>query len=501
MSKLHMMGAVELRRMIGKREVSPVEIIKDCQARMDALNPAVNAICGRDNKAALAAAKAAEKAVMAGDELGPLHGLPVGIKDLDDTAGLLTTYGSMQHRGNVPKADNAMVARLRAAGAIIAAKTNTPEFGAGANTVNEVWGATCNAFDAKLSAAGSSGGSAVALATHMLALATGSDMGGSLRTPAAFNGVVGFRPSPGIVPYTGRAFGWSPLQVTGPMARSVGDLALLLSAQAGMNDHEPLGMPIEAQALARLPPCDLSRLRVGYTEDFGQCVVATSVREAFRAKVAAIRHLFHSCDEVKPRLGDGHRIFDVLRAASFVDKHKDTYRNTPHLLGPHVRANVEFGLSLQFADLCSAHNDHTQHFNLFQALYREFDLILSPMASVSPFPWRDPAVMEIDGGKLDIYYRWLGLAYVVTLATNPAICLPAGRDEHGLPFGLQIVGRFRGDVAALSAAAALEESMAKIPGLARPVPDDKTLRKAQPGLRQPVTHPPQHRTQVAGRSL
>lgn len=500
MNEIIHMSARDMRRHIGTKEVSPVEILSACLARIDAINPAVNAICGRDDKAALASAKHAEKAVLAGEALGALHGLPIGIKDLDETAGLLTTYGSVMHRANVPKSDNAMVARLRAAGGLIAAKTNTPEFGAGANTVNAVWGATGNAFNPKLTAAGSSGGSAVALATHMLPLATGSDMGGSLRTPAAYNGIVGFRPSPGLVPYLERPFGWSPLQVTGPMARNVGDLALLLSAQSGFNDHEPLAAPFDSAAFAQLGPIDLSRLRVGYTEDFGQCTVAQSVRQTFRAKIAAIKHLFRSCDAIKPKLGSAHRIFDVLRAASFVDMHKATYERDPSLLGPHVRANVEFGLSLSFADLCAAHHEHTIHFRLFQNLYQDFDLILSPSAAVQPRPWKQPAVMEIDGQTLDIYYRWLGLAYVVTLATNPVVCLPAGTDETGLPFGLQMIGRFRGDLQVLSAAWALEDSLTRISRLTRPIPDDKLLRRARADLLSPVTHKPLLKRQAPRRS-
>lgn len=490
MGKLNHLSASELRRLIGAKEISPVELLADCLTRMDKINPAVNAICARDNKAALSAAKAAEKAVLAGDELGALHGLPVGVKDLEETAGLLTTFGSQQYRRHVPKADGAVVARIRAAGAIIAAKTNTPEFGAGANTVNEVWGATRNAFDARLTAAGSSGGSAVALATDMLPLATGSDMGGSLRTPAAYNGIVGFRPSPGLVPGAARALGWLSIGVLGPMARNVRDLALLLSVQAGLHDYEPLGAAVDGSAFAKLLPSDLSRLKVAYTEDFGQCAVSKAVRKTFRAKITAIKPLFRSCDEIKPVLGDSHRVFDVLRATHFLNQHKATYQRDPSLLGPHVLANVEYALSLSFADSCAAQNEQTRHFRLFQDLYKEYDLVLAPMAAVPPRPWREPAVMEIDGKTLDIYYRWLALSYVVTTASNPALCLPAGTDENGLPFGLQLVGRFRGDQALLSAGLAMEAAMMGIKHVQRPIPSEASLAKARPELKDPVTHPP-----------
>src|SRR5215207_7039191 len=226
------LSAVEARRLIGTKELSPVELLEACIARIEQVNPAVNAVTATDLARAREAASAAEAAVLAGEPLPSLHGLPVGVKDLQDTADLLTTYGSPLYRDHVPTKDEAMVARVRAAGGVIFCKTNTPEFGAGANTRNPVWGATGNPFDPLLNAGGSSGGSAVALATGMMPLATGSDTGGSLRIPAAYAGVVGFRPSPGLVPTNARQLGWSSISVPGPMARSVADVCLLLSAQA-----------------------------------------------------------------------------------------------------------------------------------------------------------------------------------------------------------------------------------------------------------------------------
>src|SRR6478735_6775618 len=239
------LSAVELRRRIGTKEISPVELLDACIARIERINPAVNAVTAVCYERARQEAKVAERAVMRGDALGLLHGLPAGIKDLDETGGLLTTYGSPLYRDFVPERDNAMVARVREAGAIVVAKTNVPEFGAGANTRNPVWGATGNPFDPRLNAGGSSGGSAVALACDMLPVCTGSDTGGSLRIPAAICGVVGFRPSPGVVPADGRPLGWTPISVLGPMGRSVADLRLLFSAQIGMDDREPLAFPLD----------------------------------------------------------------------------------------------------------------------------------------------------------------------------------------------------------------------------------------------------------------
>src|SRR5213078_3299257 len=251
----------------------------------------------RDFARARKLAKRAEAAAREGEQLGALHGLPAGIKDLHETAGLLTTYGSPLYRSHVPAQDAAMVALVRKAGAIILCKTNVPEFGAGANTRNLVWGATGNPFDPRLNAGGSSGGAAVALACDMVPVCTGSDTGGSLRIPAAYCGVVGFRPSPGLVPGDARALGWTPLSVAGPMGRSVAELRLLFSAQIGMDDREPLAFPLDRIAIATARPVDLGRLRVAFTEDFGQCPVSAEVRRVFRSRIAAMRHLFSTCDE------------------------------------------------------------------------------------------------------------------------------------------------------------------------------------------------------------
>ena len=241
------LSAVELRRRIGTKEISPVELLEASIARIEAINPSVNAIAATDFGRARKLAISAETDARKGERLGPLHGLPTGIKDLYETEGLLTTYGSPLYRSFVPDRDAAMVALVRKAGAIIVAKTNVPEFGAGANTRNTVWGATGNPFNPRLNAGGSSGGSAVALASDMLPVCTGSDTGGSLRIPAAMCGVVGFRPSPGVVPMDGRALGWTPISVLGPMGRSIADTRLLLSAQIGMDDRDPLAFPLDPE--------------------------------------------------------------------------------------------------------------------------------------------------------------------------------------------------------------------------------------------------------------
>jgi len=483
-------SAVELRRLIGSKQLSPVELMDACIARIEALNPAVNAIAATDFERARASARAAEADVMRGAPLGLLHGLPLGVKDLQDTAGLLTTYGNAGLRGNVPAHDNGLVARLRAAGAIVTAKTNVPDMGAGANTRNPVWGATGNPFDPSLNAGGSSGGSAAALAVDMLPIATGSDTGGSLRIPAALCGVVGLRPSPGLVANDARPLGWSVISVLGPMGRNVSDTALQLAASVGFDARDPLSHAEHGASFWPLASVDLSTLRVGTTEDFGLCIVDPEIRRVFRDRVEAIRPWVACCEPVDLQLGDADRAFDTLRAESFVAAFADTYRNAPDTLGPNVRANVEMAAAITLADRAWAHLEQTRIARCFARAFERFDVILAPTTPVTPFPWTELYAGRIDGQAMRNYYHWLGLTYVVTLATNPALSLPCGRDEHGMPFGLQLIGRLRGDAALLAAAQAFEHAFETTPALSRPRPDLEALRVPRPELKSIVTHPP-----------
>jgi Asp-tRNA(Asn)/Glu-tRNA(Gln) amidotransferase A subunit family amidase len=486
------LSAVELRRRIGTKEISPVELLEACIGRIVALNPATNAITGADVAEARRVAKMAEQAVLNGEALGLLHGLPTGIKDLHETGGLLTTYGSPLHAEDVPEFDCAMVANVRAEGAVILCKTNVPEFGAGANSRNPVWGATGNPFNPVLNPGGSSGGSAVALATDMLPVCTGSDTGGSLRIPAALCGVVGFRPSPGLVPMDKRPHGWTPISVLGPMGRDVADTRLLFAAQVAMDDREPLGFPLSREAIMAPRPVDLGGLRVAWTDDFGQCPVGSEIRTAMREKMAAMAHLFHRCDRVEIDMGEADRCFDVVRAQGFVARFQAQYEADPSAMGPNLRANYEIGANMTLADAAWAAGEQTRMFRRFQALFRDYDLVLSPTVPVTPFPWTQLYLEELEGTKLRNYYHWLALTYVVTLVTNPAISLPCGTDPMGMPFGMQVVGRFRGDLALLDAAQALESAWKGIAGLARPKPDLARLAAPQPALAGFATHRSRH---------
>lgn len=482
------LGAVEARGLIGAKQLSPVELVESCIGRIEAVDHAVNAMVAPDFDRARAAARSAEQAVMRGERLPALHGLPIGIKDLEDVGGLRTTYGSPIYRDHVPETDERLVAAVRAAGAIVLGKTNTPEWGAGANTRNAVYGATANPFDPEKSAAGSSGGSAVALACGMVPIASGSDMGGSLRNPAAFCGIVGLRPSPGLVPSEKRVQGWSPLAVLGPMARTVPDLSLLLSAMVSDEARDPLAATVHGKEMRRAEdfsppaPVDLSRLRVALTPDFGFAPTERHIAEVFAEKTGLFRHAFARAEDTTPDCTGADEAFEILRAVSFVAAHLERVRSRPADVGPNVRANVEEGLRYSAADVARAQVLQTALYRRWQEFFRHWDVILSPSITISPRPWTELYPAEINGKPTRTYFHWLALAYAVTLSGHPAVSLPIGLDRNGMPFGLQIVGPRGGDAFVLSVAAALERMLAGDPRTARPVPDLARLRSA-PALR------------------
>jgi Asp-tRNA(Asn)/Glu-tRNA(Gln) amidotransferase A subunit family amidase len=478
--------AVEARRLIGQKRLAPSELLESCIARIEAIDHAVNAFSARDFARARATAKQADAAVARGDNLPALHGLPIGIKDLQDTEGLRTTRGSVIFRDQVPTADDRIVAAARTAGAIVIGKTNVPEFGAGANTRNAVHGATGNPFDPQKSAAGSSGGSAVALATGMAPICTGSDTGGSLRNPAAFCGIVGFRPTPGLVPSDKNAAGWSNLSVLGPMARTVPDTCLLLSAIVSDDARDPLATTVHGRTIrrpedfARPSPIDLSRLRVALTPDFGFAPTEHHIADIFAERTGLFRHVFARAEPATPDCSGADEAFEVLRATVMLAGHLEKVRTRPQDVGPNVRANVEEGLRYSAADVAKAQTLQTALYRRWQAFFHDFDVILTPSITISPRSWRELFPAEIDGKPTRTYFHWLALAYAVTLPGHPAVSLPVGVDRNGMPFGLQIVGPRGGDAFVLSIAAALESLLEGNARTARPVPDLAKLRAAPP---------------------
>ena len=337
----------------------------------------------------------------------------------------------------------------------------------------------------------------MALACGMAPLASGSDTGGSLRNPAAYSGIVGLRPSPGLVPNEKRAFGWFSLSVNGPMAREVGDAALLLSVMAGDDARDPLaytlpGEPVRGRPERYAPPPEvrLETLRVAFTEDFGFAPTEAQIRRVFRTRVAALAPLFGRVAEATPDCDGADDSFAVLRASLFLSNHINTYRERPEMLGSNIRANVEEGLRYDLEDYGRAAAAQTRIYRNFVEFFTGFDVLISPTITLSPRPWRELYPAEIDGVATRSYFHWLALAYAVTLAGNPAISIPLGVDEAGLPFGLQIVGPRGGDAFVLGVAAALEAACADDPALRRPMPDLDRLAAStpiaeMPGFRDP----------------
>jgi Asp-tRNA(Asn)/Glu-tRNA(Gln) amidotransferase A subunit family amidase len=342
-----------------------------------------------------------------------------------------------------------------------------------------------------LSAAGSSGGSAVALATGMVPLASGSDTGGSLRNPAAFCGIVGFRPTPGLVPSDKRGFGWSNLPVLGPMARTVPDLCLLLSTIVSDSAVDPLAFTVEgatvrkASDFARPADIDLSRVRVALSPDFGFAPTEKHIREVFAEKTGSFRDVFALAEDAAPDCSGMDETFEVLRAMGFLASHYDRVRDTPDLVGPNVRANVEEGLGYDAMAIVAAMKQQTVLYHRFQAFFAKYDVMLTPAVTLSPRPWSELYPAEIDGVPTRTYFHWLALAYAPTTVGHPAISLPVGRDRNGMPFGLQIVGRRGGDATVLAVAAALERLLAGDVRTARPVPDLAALVGAPPICEMP----------------
>jgi amidase len=477
MSELCDVGAVELRRMIGAKEISPVELLASCLNRIEKVNPALNAVTAMCVDRAKDEAKAAERAVMTGDRLGPLHGLPVGIKDLNETGGLRTTWGSPLFADHVPAKDERMVAAVRQAGAIVVGKTNVPEWGAGANTKNPVYGATGNPFDPKRICGGSSGGSAVALATSMLPICTGSDTGGSLRIPAAFCGIVGFRPSPGLVASERRPLGWTPISVQGPMGRNVEDTLLVLQAQVSDDTRDPLASRVDPAEFSALSPIDLSGLRVAVSADLGFMPVDKRIRATFEERVGLLQSAFKSCERRDPDMAGADEAFAIIRACNFLAAHRERYEKHRDKLGPNIVANVEQGLKMSLADVARGHAMQTRIYRAFQDFFKDVDILICPTVSVPPFPLEQLYVNEIDGVALPTYFTWLAPTYALTLTGHPCVSIPCGLEPTGTPFALQICGPARSDKFVLDVAHAIERHLARDKRTARPVPNLERLAR------------------------
>ena len=465
------LSAVEARRRILARSLSPVELLQSCVARIERSNRVVNAIVAMDVETARKRAEAIEQALRRGEEIGLLAGLPIGVKDLQATAGLRTTSGSLLFKDHVPIEDEQSVANVREAGGVILAKTNTPEFGAGGNTTNRVYGPTGNPFDAAKTCGGSSGGSAVAVALGQVPLATGTDYGGSLRTPAAFCGVVGFRSSPGVVPSIDGAASHSPFRVTGPMGRTVADAHLLLLAQLGEDKRDPSSSGNGQRIPGELVGVDLGKLRAAVSPDLGCAPVDRNIARVFSARVTYFRRAFKEVQERAPDFGNVHEVFDVLRGVHYVAAHRERLEKSGELLDRNVIDNTKRGLKFSLGDVSRAQVEQTVLYKRFIAFFKDVDVLICPAASVSPFPHLQLFVEEINGEKMPTYMCWLALSYAPTMALACAAALPCGVDHLGLPFGIQVIGPNGSDARVLQIAHTLEQVLSQNEATSRPVPN------------------------------
>jgi amidase len=435
--------------------VSPLDLLDALEARIGKVDVHVNALPTLSVERARGHAKALMQKPLS--ERGVLAGLPVPIKDLTDVAGVRSTQGSPIYKDRIPDHSDILVERLEQNGGVIYAKSNTPEFGAGANTFNEVFGATRNPWDTSKSAAGSSGGAAVALATGMAWLAHGSDMGGSLRNPASFCGVVGLRPSIGRVAHSPKFAINRTLGVQGPMARNIEDLALFLDAMSGEHPADPLSLPMLPTSFLSSARSGRKPKRVAYSADLGITPVDPEVAALTRKAAARFADAGVAVEDAHPDLSEAHDCFHVLRAFDFAISKAELLRTKRDLLKPEVIWNIERGLELSVEQIARAEAQRLAMTERTRAFFESYDLLLTPATIVPPFPVEHRYVAECGGQKFDNYIQWLGIVYAITLACCPALSMPCGFTASGLPVGLQLVGPPRGEAPLLAGARVLED--------------------------------------------
>lgn len=455
--QLHLLSAVELGGLLRTRTVSAREVLASHLDQVERLNAAVNAVVTLTAERALETARHLDERMVRDGPVGVLHGIPVAHKDLVETRGVRTTYGSPLYANHVPDFDAAVVERMASAGAVSIGKTNTPEFGAGSQTFNPVFGPTRNPYDHRKTAGGSSGGAAAALATGMVALADGSDMGGSLRNPASFCNVVGFRPTAGLVSKWPTKSGWSALDVTGPMARSVEDAALLLSAIVGDDPRLPQALPVSGETFAPPLSSDVSNVRVAWSRDLGGVPVSREVTAVLeRSGRSAMAQLGWHLDELDVDFSGADEAFRTWRAWYQALSLGELLRHHREQIKADLVWDIERGLRVTGEDLARAEVLRGDLYARVQALMSEYDILALPATQVPPFSVELAWVTEIEGVPQETYLDWMRSAYYVTVTGLPAVSVPCGFTDDGLPVGLQLVGRPRGDRRLLELAHAFE---------------------------------------------
>jgi amidase len=461
-SELCFLPASELARLIRARELSCVEVMQAHIAQIERVNPQVNAVVTFLPEQALDSARRAdaafERRTVPPAESAPLYGLPVAHKDMVLTKGIRTTFGSPIYRDFVPDADALIVERLNAAGALTLGKTNTPEFGAGSQTFNRVFGATLNPYDVTKTCGGSSGGAAVALACGMVPIADGGDLGGSLRNPASFCNVVGFRPSAGRVPTWPAPDAWYSLQVLGPMARTVRDIALQLQAIAGPDPRAPLSIEESGARFGRPLERDFRNVRLAWSRDLNGLPVEREITERLAAQRNVFEKMGMIVEDATPDLTGADEIFKTLRAyhvelsyGRLLETHRGEIKDT-------VIWNIEQGRALSGPDVGRAQVLRTELYHRVRAFMEDHEFLAAPVTQVLPFDVKEPWVKSINGQKMETYIDWMRSCYFITATGLPAISVPCGFSSTGLPIGLQLIGRARCDFDVLQLAYAFEQS-------------------------------------------
>lgn len=449
-------SATELRHLIETKELSLVEVIEAALAQIEHCNGTLNAVVTL-NECALDEARELEKKAAGTEKMGLLHGLPVGIKDVTPVAGLRTTFGSPLYADYVPKEDALVVQRLKEAGGIILGKTNTPEFAAGGHTWNNVFGVTRNPWNPKLSPGGSTGGGAAGLATGMFALADGTDLGGSLRIPASFCGVVGLRPSPGLVPKYPAPYLWDSLHVVGPMARTVEDVALMLQAISGPSPLSPIYQPTRGRDFVAAVRGGLAKgLKVAYCKDLAGIGIEEDIESVCRSAAFEMAQAGIEVEEIDLDLEFVCKPFLTLRGYLFV---AELFQHLDKLdaFGVNVQNNVKAGLQITPEDLGAAEAARAQLWQIFHDLFQKYDHLLTPCMAVPPFPVEQNYPQTIAGNKMETYVDWIAPTFVLSLTSLPVACVPCGLDKTCLPVGMQIVGRPLGEEAVLAFAKVFQD--------------------------------------------
>ncbi|MCH8219665.1 MAG: amidase [Planctomycetes bacterium] len=447
--------AREIWHKIGKHEISATEVMQAHLSQIERVNPKVNAIITLQPDRAMEGAKAADEAIARGDNIGPLHGLPIAVKDLTLTKGIRTTFGSPIFKDNIPDQDAIIVERVKKAGAIVIGKTNVPEFGAGSHTFNPVFGTTLNPYDTSKTCGGSSGGAGVSLACRMLPIADGTDLGGSLRNPANFNNVVGFRPSPGRVPNSS-PLGWSVLGVQGPMARTVGDVALFLSAIAGPDSRSPISIEQPGSTFAAPLERDFSGVRIAYVPNLDGLPVDPRVASIIESSVSVFKSLGCTIEQATPDFSNADKVFKTLRAwgtafarGALLEEHRDMIKGT-------VIGEIEEGLKLTAMDVSLAEEMRTAYYHRVRTFMETYEFMIMPVNQVPPFAVTTEYPTEINGVPMKTYIDWMKSCYYISSLGHPAASVPCGFTPEGLPVGVQIVGRHHDDFGVLQLASAFE---------------------------------------------